>query len=254
MGMAAFGGRRKLRGPVATRLAQEQDSQWVTRAGVTFLRQAGIALLLFGLVSFVVATNQPYLPVVERVLRHAVEADYTYQDVLDWAAGARQWRIPTTWTGLIEVIRTWRTSPVSTNGSDASGWSIVWPAQGPITSSFGWRTHPIYNDLRYHTGVDIAAPADTSVVAARAGKVADVGENELWGNYVLVEHDEQNSTFYAHLARVVVSEGQNVTQGAILGTVGSTGQASSAHLHFEMREKDLPIDPEPLLRAVGGGS
>lgn len=253
--MSALRGRRKVRGPVATRLSQEQDTQWSIKAGVALLRQAGIALLLFGLVSFVVATQQPYLPLVEKLVRHGVEADYTYQDVLDWAAHARQWQIPTTWNELIEVIRAWRTSsPVSGGKSDEQSWAIIWPASGPITSGFGWRTHPIYNDLRYHTGVDIGAPADTAVVAARSGKVVEVDKNELWGNYVLIAHDEASSTFYAHLATALVAKGQELAQGQILGTVGSTGQASSAHLHFEMREKDLPIDPEPLLRAVGGGS
>ncbi len=254
MGMAALRARRKVRGPVATRLAEEQETQWLARAGGVFLRQAAIALLLFGLVSFVVASGQPYLPLVERVVRHGAEADYTYQDIVDWAASVRDWHIPTSWSEFIEVIRSWRSSPVSGNGSGAQEWSIIWPASGAITSSFGWRTHPIYNDLRYHTGVDIGAPADTAVVAARSGKVVDVDQSEMWGNFVLLRHDEQNVTFYAHLAKVVVTEGQDLAQGQILGTVGATGQASSAHLHFEMREKDLPVDPEPLLRAVGGGS
>ena len=251
--MALLRARRGISGPVEPRLAREGERPWLWRAGLTFLRQAAVAVILFGLVSFVVATDPPYRPLVTRAARYAARADHTYDDVVAWVIGLRDIRVPDDWDEVREVFWSWRGAPAAESDGQASNWAMVWPVAGEITSGFGWRTHPVHNDLRYHTGVDIGAPEGTEVVAVRPGTVVETGHDDTWGNYVVVRHDPEISTFYAHLATIVVVADQQLDRGRMVGTVGRTGTVSEAHLHFELREKDLPVDPEPLLRAGRNG-
>jgi murein DD-endopeptidase MepM/ murein hydrolase activator NlpD len=236
-------------------MGQEGDSQWLSKAAQTVLRQAAVALLIFGLASFGLAGQQPYRPLVLRAIGYAALSHHTYDDITGWVLSLRHLTIPTSWPEVQEVWWRLRGQGSNTPNDPAKpDWGLIWPAQGPITSGFGWRTHPIHNDIRYHTGVDIGAAEGAQVLAARAGKVTETGLHDVWGNFVLLEHDSDSSTFYAHLAEIVVAEGQELPKGAMLGTVGKTGQVSEAHLHFEIREKGNPIDPEPLLHAAQGGS
>jgi murein DD-endopeptidase MepM/ murein hydrolase activator NlpD len=106
----------------------------------------------------------------------------------------------------------------------------------PITSAFGWRTHPITGDARFHTGTDIGAPQGTPVLAAFDGKVEI---SDFMGGYgltvVLQHHDGTEQTLYAHLSEVFVRSGEQVKQGEVIGRVGSTGLSTGPHLHFEFR-------------------
>ena len=107
----------------------------------------------------------------------------------------------------------------------------------PITSVFGWRTHPIWGDRRFHSGTDIGAPMGTPVVAALAGQVAI---SEFLGGYgltVVLEHEEATKeTLYGHLSEVFVKPGDKIEQGTVIGRVGSTGFSTGPHLHFELRQ------------------
>jgi len=104
-----------------------------------------------------------------------------------------------------------------------------------ITSAFGWRIHPITGDQRFHSGTDLGAPLGTPVLAAYAGKVAIA---DFLGGYglsvVLRHHQDQRETRYAHLSEVLVQPGEWVEQGSIIGRVGSTGNSTGPHLHFEL--------------------
>ncbi len=114
---------------------------------------------------------------------------------------------------------------------------LVFPLAIPatITSAFGWRIHPISGAQRFHTGTDLGAPLGTPVLAAYAGKVAIA---DFLGGYglsvVLRHHEDQRETRYAHLSEVLVQSGEWVEQGSIIGRVGSTGNSTGPHLHFEL--------------------
>jgi murein DD-endopeptidase MepM/ murein hydrolase activator NlpD len=107
----------------------------------------------------------------------------------------------------------------------------------PITSLFGWRTHPITGDQRFHSGTDIGAPLGTPVLAAYTGRVILA---EMFGGYglaVALEHSKgTQQTLYAHLSELFVKPGEVVQQGKAIGLVGSTGASTGPHLHFEFRQ------------------
>ncbi len=120
-----------------------------------------------------------------------------------------------------------------------------------LTSRFGPRRHPVSGNQSEHTGVDLSAPPGTPVLAFRAGRVVRVDElSEVHGGLVVLAHDDVPGgleSWYAHqeLAEVVVREGQDVSAGAVLGAVGSSGRANGPHLHFELHVGDprAVVDP-----------
>ncbi len=119
---------------------------------------------------------------------------------------------------------------------------------GDLTSPYGLRTSPITQQWSFHGGVDYAAEAGTSVLAARGGEVAEIGENPILGRYVILQHSGGFRTLYGHLQSVSVTLNQTIRSGMILGTVGSTGLVTGPHLHFEIRQSGQTRDPETMLR------
>jgi len=111
------------------------------------------------------------------------------------------------------------------------------PASGTYTSSFGWRTHPIYGTQREHRGADIANSVGTSIVAAGDGIVNHAGPMGTYGNVIMITHSVNGQIFttvYAHLSSIGISSGQQVSKGQYIGGMGSTGASTGSHLHFEM--------------------
>jgi murein DD-endopeptidase MepM/ murein hydrolase activator NlpD len=107
----------------------------------------------------------------------------------------------------------------------------------PITSFFGWRMHPISGDYRFHSGTDLGAPMGTPVLAAFSGTVSIADFVDGYGLTVVLEHDDaQTETLYGHLSEVFVQPGDVIEQGDVIGRVGSTGNSTGPHLHFEVRE------------------
>jgi murein DD-endopeptidase MepM/ murein hydrolase activator NlpD len=125
--------------------------------------------------------------------------------------------------------------------------SFSWPVTGTITSPFGWRTNPFGGGPEFHQGLDIAAPTGTTVTAAAAGTVIMAQWYGGYGNYILIDHGGGYSTGYGHLSAIYVSVGQSVQRGQAIGAVGSTGQSTGPHLHFEVRIAGKPVDPAPRL-------
>ena len=121
--------------------------------------------------------------------------------------------------------------------------SYVWPCGGSITSEFGWRTHPIWGDSRFHAGVDIGASSGTPVACAGNGTVISAGWNGGYGNCVIVDIGNGLSAVYAHLSAINVSAGETVSAGQTVGAVGSTGDSTGSHLHYEVRLYGSPISP-----------
>jgi murein DD-endopeptidase MepM/ murein hydrolase activator NlpD len=99
-----------------------------------------------------------------------------------------------------------------------------------------------------HTGIDYPAPAGTGVAAAGRGCVQSAGfDGGGYGNLVVIEHRQGMTSWYAHLASIAVEPGQCLVAGTPIGTVGSTGNSTGPHLHFEMRENERPVNPRPYL-------
>ena len=130
-------------------------------------------------------------------------------------------------------------------GSDAD-WAgtgiFAWPLPQSftITSQFGYRTDPFTGEISYHSGTDIAAPYGTPVLAAAGGTVTVANATDPWGGsygyYVKIQHDGTFDTLYAHCSSICVTPGQQVQQGEVIGYVGSTGNSTGNHLHFEVWE------------------
>lgn len=131
--------------------------------------------------------------------------------------------------------------------SEGSLGSFSWPVTGTITSPFGWRPNPFGGGPEFHQGLDIAAPSGTTVTAAAAGTVIMAQWYGGYGNYILIDHGGSYSTGYGHLSAIYVSVGQSVQRGQAIGAVGSTGQSTGPHLHFEVRIAGKPVDPAPRL-------
>lgn len=117
------------------------------------------------------------------------------------------------------------------------------PADGAITSTFGLRMHPIFHTMRMHTGVDFAGDTGAPIRAAADGVVVVAGDRGGYGNAVILDHGGALATLYAHQSRIVVSVGQAVTRGTVIGYIGATGFATGPHLHFEVRVDGNPVDP-----------
>jgi murein DD-endopeptidase MepM/ murein hydrolase activator NlpD len=121
------------------------------------------------------------------------------------------------------------------NGNIRALFPLSIPA--PISSLFGWRQHPIFGDLRLHQGIDLAAPMGTPVLAAFSGTVKTADFLGGYGLTVILEHDDgTQETLYAHLSEILVEPGTWVEQGMAIGRVGSTGNSTGPHLHFEFRQ------------------
>ena len=122
----------------------------------------------------------------------------------------------------------------------------LWPLPGHyrLSSQFGYRIHPITGVAHSHTGIDIPASGGTPILAAKSGQVVTSAYHYSYGNYVVIDHGNGNSTLYAHMSSRAVSEGQMVTQGQVIGYVGTTGSSTGNHLHFEVRDNYTRVDPE----------
>ena len=121
--------------------------------------------------------------------------------------------------------------------------TMTWPAEGEITSPFGWRVHPIFGTQRLHTGIDIGADYGDAVRAADGGVVIHSDWMGGYGNAVIIDHGNGISTLYAHNSQLLVSEGQTVAKGQTISRCGSTGYSTGPHLHFEVRQNGSPVNP-----------
>lgn len=117
------------------------------------------------------------------------------------------------------------------------------PLAGTLTSPFGWREDPNTGAEAFHTGIDLAADEGTPFTAFADGTVGVVGESTVLGKYLTVRHADGYETLYAHCSAISVTSGQSVRLGDTLGAVGSTGNATGAHLHLELLSGSLYLDP-----------
>ena len=131
--------------------------------------------------------------------------------------------------------------------------SLQWPLPipGSITSPFGYRTDPLTGETSYHDGTDIAAPEGTPILAAADGTVTVANALDSWGGsygyYVQIDHGSGLQTLYAHCCQVCVTQGQQVQAGQVIAYVGHTGRATGNHLHFEVMQNGVRMNPLELV-------
>ena len=119
--------------------------------------------------------------------------------------------------------------------SNPGGMMFPLSVPSPITSLFGWRVHPITGDRRFHAGTDLGAAMGTPILAAATGQVEVADYVGGYGITVILNHSSAQQTLYGHMSEVFVQPGQVVQQGTVIGRVGSTGNSTGPHLHFEVR-------------------
>lgn len=143
-----------------------------------------------------------------------------------------------------------------TNTIAYSGSGMMYPlaVAAPITSLFGWRIHPITGNQRFHGGIDLGAAMGTPVLAAARGQVATADWVGGYGNTVILSHGSAQQTLYGHLSAIFVQPGQWVEPGMVIGQVGSTGNSTGPHLHFEVRHLTqngwVAVDPGVQLQVA----
>jgi len=138
-------------------------------------------------------------------------------------------------------------SRVSENLQLLSSTPSIWPARGPISSTYGWRRDPITGQRAFHDGVDISAGPGRPVAAAASGVVAKVLQYGGLGRAVYISHGFGTTTIYGHMSRILVKPGQVVGRGDTIGLVGNTGRATGYHLHYEVQVHGRSQNPLPYL-------
>jgi len=119
-------------------------------------------------------------------------------------------------------------------------------ADSRITSPFGYRQNPFSGGMSFHPGVDLRASINTPVTAARDGVVKETGTLEIYGHFIIIDHDGGYQSVYAHLNEVLVTPGQKVSAGDRIALSGNSGISTGPHLHFEIRRNGKPVDPAGL--------
>ena len=126
----------------------------------------------------------------------------------------------------------------------------MWPIEGRIASSFGEREDPINGEGAFHSGVDIDAPYGTPVRATADADVSGASMGAGYGREVVLDHGHGILTVYGHLSAIAVVPGQHVARGQVIGYVGQTGRATGPHLHYEVRVRNVPVNPYKYLRVT----
>ena len=117
-----------------------------------------------------------------------------------------------------------------------------------MSSPFGWRTHPVYGDRRFHYGIDLAARKGTPIVATRSGTVSTATYDSAAGYYVAINHHDGFVSKYLHMTHYIVSPGQSVSAGQVIGYVGSTGASTGPHLHFSIQYNGEHVNPANYIK------
>jgi len=156
------------------------------------------------------------------------------------------------WT--LEADHLYKSLPGGDGGpitGEPSALGLIWPTPGyfRVTSSYGWRVHPVSGKWKMHTGLDIGAPMDARVVAVKDGTVLVSGRMNGYGNVVVLDHGNGLTSLFAHLNERLVNKGDTVKSGEIIALVGSTGRSTGPHLHFEVRVQGKHHNPQDYIES-----
>ena len=133
--------------------------------------------------------------------------------------------------------------PTSNVTPSTSGFISPLPGGAYVTCAYGWRIHPIWGDKRFHSGVDLGASQGTPIYAIAAGTVTTATYGDANGYYVSISHGNGYGSVYCHMTNYIVSVGDSVSQGQVIGYVGSTGWSTGPHLHFEIHVNGSTVNP-----------
>lgn len=145
-------------------------------------------------------------------------------------------------TGNVEIVEFGVDEP-NAYVMPSYGGGMIFPISGPITSEFGWRTHPIFGSQRFHSGIDIGGDYGVPIHAAQSGTVIEAGWIGGYGNTIMIDHGGGIVTLYGHNESLAVGVGQYVNQGDVVAYCGSTGNSTGSHCHFEVRLGGEPVSP-----------
>jgi murein DD-endopeptidase MepM/ murein hydrolase activator NlpD len=126
----------------------------------------------------------------------------------------------------------------------------LWPVMGPITSSFGQREDPVLGngEGEFHKGLDISAPNGVEIRATGDGIVKSAAVANGYGREVIIDHGHGVETCYGHMSGFAVMPGQTVVRGQVIGYVGHSGRVTGSHVHYEVRIRNIPVNPHKYLR------
>ncbi|MEW6182875.1 MAG: M23 family metallopeptidase [Bacillota bacterium] len=164
----------------------------------------------------ILTTEWNYQPVLERVVRHGLEA--------------------------VDVDLPYLEEPSKPIAAPVEN-QFCLPVSGRVVRGFGWSKDPLDGLERYHTGIDIESSAGTPVKAVTGGEVVKIATDPVLGSYVMLDHGKDIATLYAQLQEVDVALGQRVAGGRVIGLAGTKGDITGSGLHFEYREGGRPVDP-----------
>jgi len=126
----------------------------------------------------------------------------------------------------------------------------LWPVEGRVTSTFGQRIDPFNGEGTFHRGVDIATTFGTPIIAPAPGVVSFADQMNGYGQALIIDHGSGITTLYGHMSAFIVTVGQTVNRGDLIGYVGQSGRATGPHLHYEVRIHDTPVNPQRFLRST----
>lgn len=187
--------------------------------------------------------EQPVTLVITMTGKTAAEAAELYQLTTEQRSHMEEMLRPENAALLNEVL--WDIPYIS--GAVVDGWAYPLPEEGTITEYYGMRVHPITGAWVLHQGLDIGVAEGTPIFAVRAGTVTTATYNDSAGNYVTIDHADGFRSIYMHMAAYIVSAGQEVAAGQVIGYVGSTGESTGPHLHIGISYNGVYLDPQGYL-------
>ncbi len=196
------------------------------------------------LLAELVATGEKYEKLLHEAEKEASKIKSDMDDVKDdiKAEEYAQW---------LATSKPQSSSSKPNNGDDYAPSDATWVMPCNYTrfsSPFGWRIHPIYGDWRFHYGVDLAAPSGAPIYATRSGKVTRTTYDSSSGYYVVLNHGDGFESKYLHMTHYIVSPGDYVSAGQVIGYVGSTGASTGPHLHFSIMYNGQHVNPAKYIK------
>lgn len=207
-----------------------------------FLQQLAVSLLILTVLLSLSSIKVSFVDDAIGYVKKGLAYDYTVEDGINGIKYVFS-QIPVFRDRIISVFQEL--------GSSDTKKDMIMPIDGPITSEFGMRIHPVFNDLRPHQGIDIAADEGEPVKAVLDGAVEKIDTDNELGTYIVLKHSGNLRTLYAHLSDVTVNVDDKVKQGDIIAKVGMTGITTNPHLHFEVWNGEKAVDPLTMLNQKG---
>ncbi|SEQ07976.1 M23 family metallopeptidase [Piscibacillus halophilus] len=152
-----------------------------------------------------------------------------------------------------QLVASYKTAvkQISNVKEDLKQTPVDWPADTDVvTSEFGYRSDPFTSTESFHSGIDLAGPLGTEIYATGDGVVEIAGHEGSYGQSILINHRDSYQTRYSHLSRILVSRGDKVKQGQLIGLMGSTGRSTGVHLHYEIIKDGERVDPYPFMTFI----